>query len=66
MHFRRLTQQNIHWHINRRVSKVAVFQRQMALFGRFTYHGIRGAFTLANRIKQRHIFRSNRQHITLL
>ncbi|CSI31865.1 Uncharacterised protein [Vibrio cholerae] len=45
---------------------MAVFQRQMALFGRFTYHGIRGAFTLANRIKQRHIFRSNRQHITLL
>ena len=65
-HLRRLAEQHVHFHIDRRVLEMSVGHTQAAFPGRLADHGERAAFALAQRAEQVQAGRCNGQHIAFL
>ena len=66
MHFRRLAEQDVHWHVDRLVAVLRIDDLQLTLFGCGADHGKQAALAFAQVFKLRQAIRLNRQHITFL
>ena len=66
MHLRRLAEQHVHRHVDRRVAVLRVDHLQLPLLGRRADHREQTTFALAQFAKQRQALRRNAEHITLL